>query len=201
MKARLYKLVWIFAVFALIAQSLAPVAAGTEMTMRCVGAPAFSTPCAHLVLPAEAAGTARSYAGLMACCRLRTARCAMAEPAAGATSPAMMKPAACAMSHSAAVRGAGRPMMAMPPVFRPNATIGMPGCTITMSPGHAASDFLAGAQRRWHLVSAPAQAPPVFARIAVPAPAPVTLPFAPSSISLAPDPMLAAHGLRAPPAA
>lgn len=183
MKARLNKLVMIFAVFALIAQSLAPVMAVTEMTMQCAGMPVTAMPCARAIVPSEGV-TDRSAARLLACCCIKqmAAKCGMTPPAA-------QNHVSCSKHHA----------MAMPPQPNASTVAGMPGCTIKITPGHTASDFRTVAQRRWLLMTAPAQAPPAAIPFTVPTLTAFVPPFTANTVPPCPDPTLAAHGLRAPP--
>ena len=182
MKARLNKLVMIFAVFALIAQSLAPVMAVTEMTMQCAGMPVTATPCARVIVPSDARSD-KSAARLLACCCMKQmAKCGM-TPLAAPTH------ASCSKHHA----------MAMPTQPSASTVAGMPGCTITMTPGHTASDFRAVSQRRWMLTAAPAQAPPAAIPFTVPTLAAFVPRFTANTVPPYPDLTLCAHGLRAPP--
>lgn len=171
----LRQFVWLMLALLLGAQSLAPVGASVQASMRCAGASPSAQPCARAVLPATGLTTPRACDALMACCR---------------------------MDKAQSVIGRGCPMGAARTVRVDRGTgVTAPRClvSVVLTPSSPVPPALH--RFRWLLGVAPALAPPVAsapgALYAAPA-APLFRADAPAFSPHAPSP---SHGLRAPPAA
>jgi len=173
MQRRPYKLIWLLLALLFAGQSLLPVAALAEISVRCVGAPASSAPCAHGTFAlADTAAITKHFAGL-ACCRMM-ANCPT-MPADG-----------CAPTSAPVSRGF---------------LVSAPKCLVSVSLLNPKATTLSPQAHRWLLLSSPSLAPPAARPVAVTLSAPSAVTFSTAPFHLPPSVSTHAHGLRAPPAA
>jgi len=173
MQRRPYKLIWLVLALLFAGQSLLPVAALAEISVRCVGAPASSEPCARMVVSLAGRQTIASRLSIMPCCRNMVS---------------------CRSMAMGCDRNAGV-------VPRVAAVLAAPKCLITVSPLSTTSTAAVPNVHRWLLHSAPALAPPAVGPVAVGLHYSTVFPLLPASFSFSPRLLSASHGLRAPPSA
>lgn len=165
---------WLLLALLFAGQSLLPVAALAQVSMRCVGALASSTPCAQgTFVTTDSAAITKRFARL-ACCRTMPNCPPMAAPAS--------------VGQTAAVPARGFALVA-------------PNCLVSVSLLNTKPAALGPQAKRWLLLSAPALAPPAIHPAPVALTAPAAVVFAEASFRLPPSVSTHSHGLRAPPAA
>ncbi len=173
MRQRPYKLIWLLLALLFAGQSLLPLAALAEISVRCVGAPASSKPCARMVVSPADRQTIASRLSVMPCCRNMVSCRSMAV----------------GCDHNTGV------------VSRVASVLTAPKCLLTVNPLGTTSAVSVPSLHRWLLHSAPALAPPAARPVAVSLPRVSISPLRPASFSLSPRLLTASHGLRAPPSA
>lgn len=173
MKRRPYKFIWLLLALLFAGQALLPVAALAEISVRCVGAPASSAPCAHGTFALADTAAINKHFARLACCQMM------------ANCPKM------------AAGGCG---LISPPVSR-GFSMSAPQCLVTVNLLNARSTTFSPQAHRWLLLSSPSLAPPVACPAPVTPSEPSAVRFSTASFHLPPSVSTHAHGLRAPPTA
>lgn len=173
MQRRPYKLIWLLLALLFAGQSLLPVAALAEISVRCVGAPASSAPCVHgtFALTDKAAIT-KHFAGIV-CCRMMANCPTMAADGCGPTTA---------------------------PVSR-GPSVSAPKCLVTVNLLNARPTTASLQAQRWLLLSSPSLAPPAVRPAPITLSTPSAVQSSTAPFHLPPSVSTHAHGLRAPPAA
>ena len=171
MQRRSYKLILFFLVLLFTGQSLLPAATLAQVSMRCVGAPVSSAPCAQdTIVSTDSAMTAKHFSGL-ACCR--------------------------AMSHCPLMAlGIHKSSTTFS-----NLSVTAPGCLISVSLLNTKSATLGPQAHRWLLLAAPALAPPAVQSVSNFPVFLSKIQFSTVFFALPPSVSTHSHGLRAPPVA
>lgn len=173
MRRRTYKPVWLLLALLFAGQSLLPVAALAQVSMRCVGAPASSAPCAQATVVATDSAAITKPFSRLACCRTMP------------NCPGMAAPASVSQAVSRPVRGF---------------SLVASNCLVSVSLFNTKPATLGPQAQRWLLLSAPVLAPPAVHAVSVVLDAPPAVVFPEASFRLPPSISTHAHGLRAPPA-
>lgn len=79
MQRRILKPFWLFLALLFFGQSLSPAAAVAQVSMRCIGAPASSPPCAQAAFAVADLSPVAARAACLPCCRMVTG-CPMMAP-------------------------------------------------------------------------------------------------------------------------
>lgn len=171
MQRRHYKPIWLLLALFFTGQSLLPVAAFAQVSVRCVGAPASSAPCAQGTFATANAAAISEHFATVACCRMM-AHCSMLAAGNCAQSPV---PGTSSLSATK--------------------------CVVSVNLLNTKPATLGLQAHRWLLWSAPALAPPARAVSLIPAKSSLATLFPTGPFSLPVSVSTHSHGLRAPPVA
>jgi len=180
MQHRSLKPFWLFLALLFAGQSLLPLAAFAEVSVRCVGAPASSKPCAQGVFAVPGRADIAKRFEVLPCCRHMTgcptmARCLQTAAAANLRGSAAALPARAFFWFA-------------------------PKCLVSIRLLNTKPASLASQSPRRLFQSSPALAPPVLPTAPVALIIAITA-FIPNTINLPASLSTHSHGLRAPPCA
>lgn len=167
------KLIWFLLALLFAGQSLLPVAALAEISVRCIGAPASAAPCAHGTFALIDTASITKHFSALACCRTMV------------NCPTM---AAGGFSHTSV------------PVSRGSA-MSPPKCLVSINLLNARPTAPSLQVHRWLLLTSPALAPPAARPASIAVSTPSSIQFSTVPFHLPPSVLTHAHGLRAPPSA
>ncbi len=175
MQRRTLKPFWLFLALLFFGQLLSPAAAVAQVSMRCVGAPASSPPCAQAAFAVADLPLVAARAACLPCCRM-VADCPMMTPPARA--------------HSRGTARVMHPRLASRPL-----------CLLSVKLLSIKPATLAQGARARQLASAHTLAPAAARLPSTAQRAPVAAAFPAPACPLPASVLPHSHGLRAPPAA